>query len=174
MAMFRIVGGTHHTPEKSQTEPRRDLAACGRISFRAPDDAETLTITNRNKRLREQRYDVWRKAAAATCYWRAMLDLHHAISVGQDHGIPETSRHPPTTQYNWPLLENYRKAEVEQLLTPAPTVALVKWKQDVFAKGQYRFTDVKKERIEKAIADDLAFLASHAIRRVPAAKVVRS
>jgi hypothetical protein len=33
------------------------------------------------------------------------------------------------------------------------------------AKGQHRFTDVKSERIERAITDDLAFLAAHPVRQ---------
>jgi hypothetical protein len=32
-------------------------------------------------------------------------------------------------------------------------------------RGQHRFTDVKPERIERAIADDLAFLAAHPVRQ---------
>jgi hypothetical protein len=168
--MLRIVGGTNHTPETSQIESRRDQAVSGRISFRARDDDETLTTTNRNKRLREQRYVIWRKAAAATDYWRAMMDLHQAILIGQNNRIVETSRHPPESHDKWfPLLESYRNAEVKQLLTPAPTAALVKWKQQVFAQGGYKYTDVKKERIEKAIADDLAFLAAHPARRARSA-----
>ena len=96
MAMFRIVGGTDLTPEKSQTEPRRDLAASGRISFRAPDDAETLTITNRNKRLREQRYDVWRKAAAATCYWlmRTYITRYRSGRTMEFPRLPVTRQRP--------------------------------------------------------------------------------
>src|ERR1700730_5081329 len=33
------------------------------------------------------------------------------------------------------------------------------------ARGQHRYTDVKSERIERAIPDDLAFLAAHPVRR---------
>ena len=162
MHIFRIVGGTDLTPAQSQTEPRRGLTTSGRISFRAADDQPSLTITRRNKRLREQRYDVWRTVSASTHYWRAMLDLHDAIMIGQGNGIPELSRHPPKTyEDRGPLLENLRKAEINQLLTPAPSAALVKWKQQVFAQGKY----VKEEQIEKAIADDLAFLAAHPARR---------
>jgi hypothetical protein len=166
MYLFRIVGGTDHTSETSQTKSQRDQTASGRISFRARDDAETLTTTNRNKRLRDQRKDAWGKAEAATRYWRAQMELQAAIWSGQERGISETARHPPTTPFDRdPLLNNYRKALVEQLLTPAPTAALVKWKQQAFAQGQYKYTDVKKERIEKAIADDLAFLVAHPARR---------
>jgi hypothetical protein len=163
--VFRIVGGTDHTPERSQTEPRRDLKASSRISFRAPDD-QTLTITNRNKRLREQREDIWRKADAATRYWRARMDLHDAIWVGQREGISEASSHSPVTPEDmYPLLNNYWKAKGYQLLTPAPRVAVVNWKQDVLAKGEYLHTGLEKEQIEKAIVDDLAFLAAHPTRR---------
>jgi hypothetical protein len=35
----------------------------------------------------------------------------------------------------------------------------------VLAGGQHRYTDVKPERIERAIADDLAFLAAHPVRQ---------
>jgi hypothetical protein len=33
------------------------------------------------------------------------------------------------------------------------------------AGDQHRYTDVKSERIERAIADDLAFLAAHPVRQ---------
>jgi hypothetical protein len=159
--MLRIVGGTDRTPEKSRTETRPVLT--DRDVARYFLERNT---TKTNKRLREQRYDIWRKAEAATSYWRAMMDLQQAILVGQNNGIIETSRHPKESHGNWfPLLESHRNAEVKQLLTPAPTAALLKWKQQVFAQGQYKYTDVKKEQIEKAIADDLAFLAAHAPRR---------
>jgi hypothetical protein len=161
MHMFRIVGGTDQAPEKSRTEPQRDLTDRDVVRYFLDRNA-----TKTHRRLREQRYDIWRKAAATTRYWRAMMDLQQAILVGQNNGIIETSRHPKESHGNWfSLLESYRNAEVKQLLTPAPTAALVKWKQQVFAQGQYKYTDVKKEQIEKAIADDLAFLAAHPARR---------
>jgi hypothetical protein len=150
MHTFRIVGGTDHTPG---TETRRELTDSDVVKY----------FLNRNdKRLRKQRYDMWRKADAVTRYWRAMMDLQQAILIGQRNGIVETSR---TRANQDPLLESYRNAEANQLLTPAPTAGLVKWKQRTFAQGRYKHTDVKKEQIEKAIADDLAFLAAHAPRR---------
>jgi hypothetical protein len=33
------------------------------------------------------------------------------------------------------------------------------------ARGEHRFTDVRSEVIERAIADDLAFLAAHPVRQ---------
>jgi hypothetical protein len=155
--MFRIVGGTDQAPEKSPTKTRRDPTN---------DEVVQYFLDRNDKRLRKQRYDMWRKADAVTRYWRAMMDLQQAILIGQQNGIVETSRHPTETHDNRsPLLESYRNAAVKQLLTPAPTAALVKWKQRTFAQGRYKYTDVKKEQIEKAIADDLAFLAAHAPRR---------
>jgi hypothetical protein len=157
MHILRIVGGTDQAPEKSPTKTRRELTN---------DEVVQYFLDRNDKRLRKQRYDMWRKADAATRYWHAMMDLQQAILIGQANGIVETSRHPMETFGNRdPLLENYRKALVEQLLTPAPIAAAVKWKQSALAQGQYKYTDVKKEQIEKAIADDLAFLAAHAPRR---------
>jgi hypothetical protein len=157
MHMFRIVGGTDHALGKSRTEARRELTDSDVVEY----------FLNRNdKRLRKQRYDIWRKADAVTRYWRAMMDLQYAILIGQNNGIVETSRHPTVTHaHQDPLLESWRNAEVKQLLTPAPIAGLVKWKQRTFAQGRYEYTDVKKEQIEKAIADDLAFLAAHPARR---------
>jgi hypothetical protein len=49
--------------------------------------------------------------------------------------------------------------------TPAPDGGSVKWKQAALVRGDHRYTDVKPERIERAIADDLAFLAAHPVRQ---------
>ena len=163
MHMFRIVGGTDYAPEKSRTDTRRDLTD-RRVAEYFIERTLERTATQ-SKELRQQRHDVWRKACAATRYWRAMLDLLDAILIGQSNEIPETSGSPKTHNDRWPLLENYREALVKQLLTPAPTAALVKWKQQVFAQGQCKYANVTDEQIEKAIADDLAFLAAHPARR---------
>jgi hypothetical protein len=150
---LRIVGGTDQAPEKSPTKTRREVTDSDVVKY----------FLNRNdKRLRKQRYDMWRKADAVTSYWRAMMDLQQAILIGQWNGIVETSRYPTVASANEDhLLVSWRNAEVKQLLTPAPIAGLVKWKQRTFAQGRYKYTDVKKEQIEKAIADDLAFLAAH-------------
>jgi hypothetical protein len=81
---LKIVAGTDHTP--TQTEPRRDLMASGRICFRACDDqplGENLTSMNRNKRPREQRKGVWSKASATTRYCRAQREFELAICKGR-------------------------------------------------------------------------------------------
>jgi hypothetical protein len=58
----------------------------------------------------------------------------------------------------------YSEAE-EEYGTCAPDVAAITWKRAALARGQYRYAGVKSERIERAIAEDLAFLAAHPIRR---------
>ena len=63
------------------------------------------------------------------------------------------------------MVRRYREALMKQPLTPAPDANSVKWKQWALAGGQHRYTDVKSERIERAIADDLALLAAHPVRQ---------
>jgi len=128
--------------------------------------AGSLSTTGKNGRIRQERREVWRMAEAATRYWRARLDFNDALSSAQQWGISEGRSHPAVNpEDRWPLLEAWRKAIVKQLLTPAWDAASVKWKQSALAGGQHRFTDVKTERLEPAIADDLAFLAAHPVRQ---------
>jgi len=130
---------------------------------RLSSDKAGLSETRRNALLRTERDVVWRKADAVRHYWKARLEMEGAISRVKH--LPEGDNHPP---YNpddrWTLLANWRQATVQQLLTPAPTAAAVNWKKATFAGGQHKYTDVKAERIERAIAYDLAFLAAHPIR----------
>ncbi len=39
------------------------------------------------------------------------------------------------------------------------------WKKTALASGQHEYTDIKAERIERAIVDDVTFLAAHPTRR---------
>jgi hypothetical protein len=94
------------------------------------------------------------------------LGTESAISCAQRHGLPEGNNHPPhNPDERWTLLVNWRQAIAQQLLTPAPDARAVTWKKAAMADGQHEFTDIKTERIERAIADDLAFLAAHPVRR---------
>jgi hypothetical protein len=133
-------------------------------------EAETapanLSITCRNSRLRDARKDAWLNANAKRSYWRERLDFESAVYYAQSRGIPEGQIHPKCDpQERNMIVATWRAALVDQLLTPAPDAASVKWKQAVLAKGDHQYTDVKSERIERAIADDLAFLAAHPVRR---------
>jgi hypothetical protein len=127
--------------------------------------ARSLSTTAGNGRLRKERHDAWRMAGAATRYWRVRLDFEDAVLWAQQMEMPEGHLHPAVDpDYRRPMVEKYRAALVRQLLTPAWDVASVKWKQAALARGDHRYTDVKPERIERAIADDLAFLAAHPVR----------
>ena len=80
--------------------------------------------------------------------------------------MPEAAYHPVVdSKDHVPMVIRYREALVRQLLTPAPDANSGKWKQAALAGGKHRYTDVKPERIERAIADDLAFLAAHPVRQ---------
>jgi hypothetical protein len=106
-------------------------------------------------------------AEAAPRYWRLRLDFQFAVSHAQRMGIPEGRDHlaDPEDRGRQTMVQRWRAALVKQLLTPAPDVASVKWKQAALARGELCYTDVKPERIERAIADDLAFLAAHPVRQ---------
>ena len=63
-------------------------------------------------------------------------------------------------------LDSYRAALNKQLLTPAPDVASVNWK-----RRELKSYGVKKELVEKVIADDIAFLDAHPTRTSRANKL---
>jgi hypothetical protein len=131
------------------------------------DQPKAGSATAGNGRLRKERYEVWRMAEAATRYWRLRIDFQSAVSWAQRMEIPEGRFHPsdPEESDRMSMVQRFRAALVKQLLTPAWDTASVKWKQMALARGHHCYTDVKPERIERAIADDLAFLAAHPVRR---------
>jgi hypothetical protein len=164
MTMFRIVAGTDFTPQPHTGQPRK-------VSSRPlAGPPAALSGTGKNKQLRMQRAAVWRAADAAVNYWHARIRFEDAIEIARREGIPDACRHPSKTHEDrMPLVDNYRAALAEQLLTPAPDVASVNWKQAVLDSNRngYVFVDfVKRERVERVIADDLAFLRAHPTRRV--------
>lgn len=59
----------------------------------------------------------------------------------------------------------YREAPMKLVLTPAPDGAAVAWKRRTLASGQHKHTDTEPEWIERAIADDVAFLTAHPVRQ---------
>jgi hypothetical protein len=127
---------------------------------------EPLTETCKNQRLRDARKDAWNHARHTTDYWRARLDWHSALGFAQDHGIADADRFPPGDgECRMSLVNTWRAALVKQLLTPAPDIGAVTWKRAQLRAENYRYSDVKPERIERAIADDVAFLEAHPTRR---------
>jgi len=49
-------------------------------------------------------------------------------------------------------------------MTPAPDTRAIAWKKAALEGEQWQWTDLIKERIERAIADDEAFLNTHSVR----------
>jgi hypothetical protein len=129
--------------------------------------ARSLSITGENERSRQERGEVWRMAEAATRYWKLRLDFQFAVSYAQQVGIPEGRDHPadPEDRGRRPMVEKYRAALVRQLLTPAPNVAAVAWKRAKLSGSDFPDLPVKPERVERVIADDVAFLDAHPTRR---------
>jgi hypothetical protein len=138
--------------------------------------AGSSSATAENGRLRKERHEVWQMAEAATRYWRVRIDFQSAVSWAQRMEIPEGRLHPsdPEERDRMPMVERYRAALVKQLLTPAWDANSVKWKQAALARGDLCYTGVKPERVERAIADDLAFLAAHPTRRSNSEAMARS
>jgi hypothetical protein len=124
-----------------------------------------LTETCKNSRLRILRRDAWWHAGRVAAYWQARLDWHHALSCAQSHGIGDANSYPLIENGSrFDLVDKWRAAVVKQLLTPAPDGAAVTWKRAKLAGRGFSHLPTKAERIERVIADDLAFLAAHPIR----------
>jgi hypothetical protein len=162
---LKIVAGTDHTPENSQTVQHRNLTASSRISFRATDD-QTLTITQRNKRLRKERDLKWCAASARAEVLRAQMEMHTKVQIAQMYRLPEVRNIPAVDPADYSImLEKYRKARMDMLLTPAPDARALIWKrQHVERLVEWDWVGVKPEQVERAIADDEAFLKAHPVR----------
>jgi hypothetical protein len=159
---LRIVGGTAYAPVGAETSSLSEPV------FRRPepprDRATPLTETSENARLREQRKQAWRMAETATRYWRVRMHFDHAVYMAQMMEIPEAAYHRVVDSKGLRLAERWREA-----LNSFSLLRLISgrwlWKKAVLASGDLKYTGVKPERIERAIADDLAFLAAHPTRR---------
>jgi hypothetical protein len=157
---LRIVGGTAY----GQAAVGIPTTTSEPVRRADPPRNPPLTETARNTRLREQRKEAWRCAEAATQYWRARLRFDDAIAIAQLKEIPEGNYHPARDcQGRLAMIESWRDALARQLLTPAPDLGAVKWKEATLAGRQVQHSGVKPERIERAIVDDLAFLAAHPV-----------
>jgi len=157
----KIVGGIDHLPDDRSRKQSTDA----QVDARRPPTG-SLSTTAQNGRLRKTRYEAWLMAEAATRYWRTRLDFYDALSRVQRNGMSEGRSHPAVDlEDRHALVEKWRAAFVRQLLTPASDAASVAWKQNALSRGKYQHTGLKPERLERAIADDLEFLAAHPVRR---------
>jgi hypothetical protein len=162
---------THHRPPTRHQTPAAPIGLDDLIVETprwATGPAAAKTATGRNARLRSARWEVWRRADAITNYWHELLGFHHAVEYAKRLGLKEALAHVEFSEdARWPILCSYREALGKQLLTPAPDVASVNWKRLKLRKAY----GVKKELVEKAIADDIAFLDAHPARKDHANKL---
>ena len=147
-----MIGNRVFTPRQRRREGKPEL----------PPPA---TETAKNSRIRIARRDAWWRAGRVTDYWRARMDWHSALSCAQRHGIGDANSYPTENESRFDLVDKWREAVVKQLLTPAPDGAAVAWKRAKLAGRGFGHLPTKAERIERVIAEDLAFLAAHPTRR---------
>ena len=131
-----------------------------------PELPPPATETAKNSRIRAARRDTWRRAGRVADYWRARLDWHSELRTAQKYGIADSASFPSTENENrYGLVEKWREAVVKKLLTPAADLAAITWKRAKLESSEFPHLPVKKERVERAIADDVEFLAAHPTRK---------
>lgn len=127
---------------------------------------EKLSPTAKNLRLRMARKGDWRIARRTTDYWRARMDWEYSLEVAQAYNIADSNEFIKAQRpVHHTLLELWRVALVKQMLTPAPDMAAVHWKQAQFKRGEHRWVAVKPEKIEQAIESDIEWLKAHPTSR---------
>jgi hypothetical protein len=134
---------------------------------------ETLTATCRNQRMRLSRRDACWATRDLTAYWRARLDWHSALSHAQCHGIADANSFPKCDEGKdrFALVDLWRAALVKQMLTPAPDVAAIAWKRAQIRAENFRYADVKPERLQHAIDADVEWLKAHPTKKSIAASL---
>jgi hypothetical protein len=102
------------------------------------------------------------------------LKFNDVVEHAQRVEIPEGSYHLiGNPEDHVPMVRRWRETLARQLLTPAPDAASVKWKQAMPATGEHEYTGVKSEHLKLVIANDLAFLAAHPVRRKNSEAIAR-
>jgi hypothetical protein len=122
-----------------------------------------------NESLRDLRKEPWRRAEANVRFLRALLELNDATSGAQQYGVAaaaKTSVLNEVERFN--LVEQCRRALIEQLLTPAPRVGDLAWKRrKVASLNPYDWVGATPGRVGKALAMDETFLRSFPARHSP-------
>jgi hypothetical protein len=126
--------------------------------------AGTLTTAAKNRRLRDEQKKAWGRASALTNYWEARLNFMDAAAIAAHRELREEGC-KIDNEARWAVVESYRAALSKQLLTAAPDVVSVNWKR---VHMNEPCMDVTRERVEQAIADDMAFLSAHPTRGLKA------
>jgi hypothetical protein len=88
-----------------------------------------------------------------------------ALEIAQKYGIADSASFPSAENENrFGLVDKWREAVAKKLLTPAPDLGAITWKRAKLKSSDFPHLPVKKERVEQAIADDVAFLEAHPTR----------
>jgi hypothetical protein len=139
-----------------------------------PELPPPATETAKNSRIRIKRRDAWWLACRATEYWHARLKWGHELDFAQRNGIGDSGSFPPVSDSPFRAVDMWREAVAKQLLTPAPDLGAITWKRAKLKSSDFPHLPVKKERVERAIDDDVAFLAAHPTRRSNSEAMARS
>jgi hypothetical protein len=135
------------------------------VSTRKRPPAEPTTETGRNGQLRKDRVKAWINAERVTRYWRTRMDFEDALRSVQTNGLAVGRFHDEIGENRMMLVKEWRKALVEQMITPAPLVRAIMWKETTLAQGQHHHIGVKDQTLQRAIDADKAFLAAHPVRQ---------
>jgi hypothetical protein len=154
-----------HPPAEVTAIGNRVLTPRQRRREGKPELPPPATETAKNSRIRIVRRDAWWHAGRVADYWRARLDWTSELGTAQQYGIADSASFPPADNASrFGLVDTWREAVVKQLLTPAPDGAAVTWKRAKLKSSDFPHLPVKKERVERANADDVAFLEAHPTR----------
>jgi hypothetical protein len=139
-----------------------------------PELPPPATETAKNARIRTERRDAWWLAERVADYWHARFKWRDELETAQKYGIGDSASFPAPVGGRFEAVDIWREAVAKQLLTPAPTLADVGWKRAKIKSDEFKRLPITLARAEQAIADDLAFLAAHPVRRSNSEAMARS
>lgn len=89
------------------------------------------------------------------------MKWHSALETAQSWNVPGSNKYPNLDDGRFELVDLWRNALVQQVLTPAPDQNSVTWKRAQLRGGQHRHVGVKDETLQRAIDADVKWLAAH-------------
>jgi hypothetical protein len=123
-----------------------------------------LTATAQNSRLRDARKTAWDEAETRVEYFYRRMEFEYVVGRMQDLGLPEGNSHPAPMDRGEAVCL-WRAALVAQFLLPPPRNDCVTWKKSRLAIGELERAGMTRERAQKVIDGDIAFLAAHPVRQ---------
>jgi hypothetical protein len=123
-----------------------------------------LTATAQNSRLRDARKTAWCEAETRVEYFHRRMEFECVVRRMQKMGLPEGNLHPAPMDRG-EAVRLWRAALVAQFLLPAPRNDCVAWKKARLAIGEIERAGMMRERAQKVIDGDIAFLAAHPTKK---------